>query len=754
LSAVKRFRWLILGFLLLGLGGGLVATRFIQPEYRVNATIFVESPNAGRQGEPIQGGELLAGQSWVQLLRSFKVLDPVVRQRGLYLLGVGGADSALFRGFTLGNRFLPGEYEFVVGGEGKSYTLTHRGRLISEAGAIGDSVGRLVGFQWLPRPARALFGEKIRFEVLTPREASVKLSEQLITALRERNFLTLQLEGPDPDATATTLNAVLSQFIAEAATQKREKLSLLAEVLDTQVVEQAERLKLAEESLEAFRVSTVTLPRDETPVAAGLQFTQPTVYGTYFQMRSERDGLRRNRESIEELIPKAARGEVTVDAFNTIAAVRAAPDLLRVLGEYSTAQAELRAALVKYTEEHPGVKDLRDRIEVIRSQTVPLYASALVQQLKDQEHDLDIRIQQGSTELRTIPSRAQTESRLEREVDQADQLYRALERSRQQARLAEASAIPDVRILDSAEAPTRPSKNSAPTLILLGLLLGLTLGVGLTLLIDRLDKRFRYPDQVSKGLGLPILGTIPQIHKSRGVAASPDEAAQVIEAFRSVRLNLAHSFEPGQAMTLAISSPSPADGKSFISSNLALSFAEAGYRTVLVDGDIRRGDLHRTFGAERSPGLLDYLANGTEVGATLRPTSHPKLMVIPTGLRRRDGPELLGTGRMKEIIETLRGQFDVILVDTPPLGAGIDPFVIATITQNLALVLRAGETDRQLAEAKLQVLDRLPIQLLGAILNDVRVGEGAYKYDAYSYHYVTDHEEAVTSLPESRKGEA
>ena len=97
----------------------------------------------------------------------------------------------------------------------------------------------------------------------------------------------------------------------------------------------------------------------------------------------------------------------------------------------------------------------------------------------------------------------------------------------------------------------------------------------------------------------------------------------------------------------------------------------------------------------------------------------------------------------------LKNTYQVVIVDTPPLGAGIDPFVLSTVTGHLAIVLRAGETDRQLAEAKLQILDRLPVRLLGAILNDVRLKEGSYKYYRYSYGYVADVEEgAVEQLPQ------
>ena len=110
------------------------------------------------------------------------------------------------------------------------------------------------------------------------------------------------------------------------------------------------------------------------------------------------------------------------------------------------------------------------------------------------------------------------------------------------------------------------------------------------------------------GLGLSILGVIPEIRRAKGKAAGAEEAAQVVEAFRTVRLNLAHVFPETGSIALTITSPMPGDGKSLVSSNLALSFAEAGYRTLLIDGDTRRGELQRTFGVDRRPGQLDHLA--------------------------------------------------------------------------------------------------------------------------------------------------
>src|SRR5262249_18979061 len=132
-----------------------------------------------------------------------------------------------------------------------------------------------------------------------------------------------------------------------------------------------------------------------------------------------------------------------------------------------------------------------------------------------------------------------------------------------------------------------------------------------------------------------------------------EEAAHVVEAFRAIRLNLLHSYGSGPVL-LTVSSPGPGDGKSLVSSNLALSFAEAGYKAVLVDGDIRRGELHRRVKTERIPGLMDSLMKQVTLDQVLRPPTHPTLTLLPCGPRRHSGPELLGTSTMTELIGALK----------------------------------------------------------------------------------------------------
>jgi len=206
---------------------------------------------------------------------------------------------------------------------------------------------------------------------------------------------------------------------------------------------------------------------------------------------------------------------------------------------------------------------------------------------------------------------------------------------------------------------------------------------------------------------------------------------QLVEAMRGVCLGLSYTYGAAGPVVVTLSSPGPGDGKSFITANLAVTFADAGRRTLLVDGDLRRGSQHRLLGVDRRPGLTDVLRGDIPLEAAVRATSYDGLTLIPCGVRTSDAPELLGTAKMTELLARFRGDYDVILVDSPPLGAGIDPFVLSTLTGNLLLVLRTGVSHREVMAAKLEVLRRLPVRLLGAVLNDVPPG-AAYQY--YSYY--------------------
>lgn len=739
-AALKRYRWFMLMVVLLGTGIGVGITRFIDPEYVARSTLWLaQAP--GKSG-PVTSHALVGGNAWLELLRSFAVIDTVVLKQSLFVEPHSIADSAAFRGFSLGRIFRFGKFKLTVNKQGDHWNLaTTDGRDVDN-GVVGDSVGRKIGFRWLPTK-RALGRDRtIKFEVVNPRQASSDLLERFSAGMAEEsNFLRLQLRDIDPGRAAATLNAIDSQFVTLATDLKKKQVAELSIILKSQLDTVSKQLEQAEDALKNFQIRAITQPGQELAISGGSAQTGTQATGIYIQQKMAMDQVQKDRETIEEVLARLKTGESTVDAFNTINIVRTSPNLSAALAELSQKEAELRALLYRYTPEHKPVQDVMEMIRVLKEQTIPEYATALVTQLRSQESRMQNDIQGIEKDLRDIPVRQVEESRLSREVFGKTQLASDLRTRYESNVLAERSSQPDVSILDEAQAPQKPNSNTAPKIILMALMASLGAAVALAILLDLLDKRFRYPDQVTKDLGLSILGAIPAITRTNGRQLKSEEAAQVVEAFRSVRLNLAHSYGAAGPVMLTISSPGSGDGKSLVSSNLALSFAEAGYRTLLIDGDIRRGELHRMFSIDRRPGLLDYLVGDAPMDDVVRPSTHEGLSIIPCGTRRQQGPELLGSAAMTHLMAEMKTRFNVIIVDSPPLGAGIDPFVLGTATGHMLMVFRSGETDRQMAEAKLKLLDRLPVRVLGAVLNDIQA-DGVYRYYSYLYGYTSDEESA------------
>jgi len=749
-QALLRRKWLIIAITLAGTGIGFVLSHMQSPVYQAQATLWIQVPSTQDQRQnvgPIQSGGLLQWASWVDLLQSFVVLDQVVRQQRFYLVTHNPADRAAFGTLQLKSAFAPADYRLDVSKDGRTFALSAGERQI-QRGNVGDSVGNAVGLEWVPSPRDLWPGRQIRFRVRDPRDAALTLRDELQAVLpNQGSFLRLVLTGPSPNATATTLNAVADRFVEVAAELKRQKLSELSKILNEQLTSSYTDLRRSEGALETFRVRTITLPSEQSaPVTPGLEQTRDPVFRSFFEMRVEREQLDRDRMNI--LAALAQRdSEVAAMQLEVIPSVRGSSELSAALNQLAAKEAEARALRLQFGSVYPPLQRLNAEIGDLQHHAVPELAQKLAVELAARVRDSDARIGSASRELQQIPQRAIEEARLRRDVAIAENLYTTLQQRYEEARLAEVSSIPDVRILDRAVAPEKPLASRAKMLLALGIIGGLGASVLLALFLDRLDRRLRYPEQVTDGMGLPILGAIPRLRNGNRLAGAETQA-QVVEALRSIRLNLQHAYGSAGPLVIVISSPAGGDGKSFLASNLAVSFADAGHRTMVIDGDIRRGSLHRVFERPRKPGLIDHLGGQASREDIVQKTSIDGVDFIACGTRKNAGPELLASAAMSQLLIGLRNQYGVIIVDCAPLGAGVDPLVVGTLTGNLVLVLRTGVTDREFALAKLGAVSRLPIRVLGAVLNDVRPGQGYEHYYHYSYlpGYETSEESGADSV--------
>jgi capsular exopolysaccharide synthesis family protein len=742
-AVLLRYKWLIVLTTIIGIGAGVVGRRYLPPEYQTQARIWAEVGGSGPG--PIGTGQLLQSYAWLDLLKSFAVLDEAVRTLRLYVAYAEPADSAVLAGLELAPSFHPGKYELVVSPDGQRVRLSAQNDPAVDVAAVGDSIGRPFGFLWKPEGSTLVPGRSVKFVVSNPRDAAGELRRRLVAQSDPQgNFLAVMLSGRDPVKIAGTLNVVADRFVELAGALKRVQLTERAAILRDQLRDAALSLDQAEEALQRFKIETVTLPAEQVaPRRPGLGSPEDPSFSDFFGMRVNLDNLKVDRDAIERVLTTTGDSGVDLHALELIGTVQQTTELPAALTELTNRKAELRGLESQYTAEHPAVRRLAGQIEALETQTIPELASDLVRTLNMQIGALQRRTESRAQEMRQIPPQRIQEARLQRNVTIAENLYTTVQRRYEEANLAEVSSIPDVRVLEPALVPGSPVSDRGIKFLLLAIAAGFGGGVAVALLLDFLDSRVRYPADVAAQMGLQILGVVPHVSGARNGRA-PKELA-VVEALRGVRLNVSHAYGAAGPMVFTITSAGSGDGKSFIAANLGLAFADTGKRTLLIDGDSRRGALHRVIGASRKPGLMDVLSNGLDHTAAIQNTNYPGLHFLAGGTRLPGAPELLGSDTMVRLLAQLRAEYDVLIVDSPPLGAGVDAYALGTVTGSILFVIRTGRTDRAEAEAKLDVLDRLPVRVIGAVLNDTKdpagYGYGYYSYYMSGYDFVAEEED-------------
>ncbi|HET8770586.1 MAG TPA: polysaccharide biosynthesis tyrosine autokinase [Gemmatimonadaceae bacterium] len=754
--ALRRYRWFILFVTAACVGLGYLATRIWRPEYTADTMLWIDGGTAeiAREG-PVRPRQDFNAEAWTSLLYSYSVLEDVVRDAHLYLAMDAPDKAALMRGFALDDDFQTGEYHLSVNGRGDEWTLATAGA-VPETGAVGDSVGRSFGFLWKPPAASLTAGRDLDFTVTSPRHAAVALREDLEVNIDEAaNFLSVELTGTDPDRLAVTLNALGDRFVEQAAALKQQNVGELSDILGEQVATARAALTSAENALADYRTRTATVPEDLASLRGAPAAAGPSLEGgagmprseAYYDLVGARDRAQREVQEIEAALASAGRGGLGTATLERVAERENASQLTAALTELTEKRSELRTLRYRYPDAYPPIQRLIGEISTLETSTIPPLAMAVAARIRERGSDLGRRVASTESTLRAIPARDREVGRLERQALLAEELYSTLQQRYDNARLAEESAVAEVRVLDAAVPPAWPSRNSEPVILLISLVGGLAIAGTLAVVLDKSDKRFRYPDQVTRDLGLTILGAVPHVKPSGNAMVRSKASTPFQESLRDIRLNLSYAHGSTGPLLMTITSPGSADGKSFLATHLSRVFAEGGARTLLIDADLRRGMLNERFNHQRRPGLTEYLRGTEPVERIVQHTVVERLDLVTCGSRQREAPELLGGGRLKRLLNEVRDDYDVIICDSPPLSAGIDAVVLGAATENMLLVVRTGVSQREVAASRLEVLGRTPVRVLGAVLNDVP-RDNAYSY--YTHYalpgYETQTEESTENV--------
>jgi capsular exopolysaccharide family len=414
----------------------------------------------------------------------------------------------------------------------------------------------------------------------------------------------------------------------------------------------------------------------------------------------------------------------------------------KIIGDYEQRLQPLRNSLnekVMKLEEALYVQTPEERRELIQEL---LLAGVQRSESKSRLNIISGMLGKYEREFSLLPSQALELAKIERQRLSSEKLYLLLEEKYQEALINQNARIGNVLITDPARVPSQPSKPKKTIVLLAGVLIGLGLGFGYAFGRNYLDRSIKNPEEIEKK-GVTILAWIPSIDTLKEFkGGSPDElvvlnksTSTAAESFKALRTRVQFSkLEEKPLKSILVTSSIPGEGKTFVSSNLASSFAIDNKKVLLLDCDLRKPRLHNVFAADRFPGLSDYLFSNVELEDIIRDSQNENLKFITAGTIPPNPSELLGSVQMKKFLELLENKFDMIVIDSPPLISVTDSEILFAVTDGGILVAKAQKTPIDVVMKSANTVNNInPRNFLGCVLNDFNV-KGSYGY-YYNYYY-------------------
>jgi len=395
---------------------------------------------------------------------------------------------------------------------------------------------------------------------------------------------------------------------------------------------------------------------------------------------------------------------------------------------------------------HPKIIAINKEIEH-QEKLLDIFRGQSQEHLEDTRHTLEVEIQNLQASIKEWEVKAVDVSKklanydaIKSNTARLQLMYDQLTAAMQTLNVGEQVGQESVSILEPASEPWAASPEILKHYAL-AFLLGLVAGVAILLLLDRLDDRLTTFHEVADLFDEPILGQIPKVKTKAddvsSVILQPDDDRYALaEAYRNLRSSLVFMDSPqNHPKSIAITSAVPNDGKSTTAANLAITFARAGARVLLIDADLRRGVLHQHFATAQKPGLAEVLGDKCEWSKAVVATSIPNLDLLPSGTPARNSGELFAKNGVK-FLEEIAGKYDYYFFDTAPVMAADDVSNLAPHVDGLVMVVRAGFTSGRVAHAALELLYMRKVNVLGLVLNGIRPDSSEYGYKYKEYYTV------------------
>jgi polysaccharide biosynthesis transport protein len=356
-------------------------------------------------------------------------------------------------------------------------------------------------------------------------------------------------------------------------------------------------------------------------------------------------------------------------------------------------------------------------------------------------------------------------ARLTRSRTVQQNLYGFLLEKGEEAKIKGATNTGGIRVMDPPNMPTMPIPSRTKSNVILAFIVGLGLGVGIAFLRAYMDNTIRTTDDITHFLEIPLIGMVPSLEATNGNYHKKQNSIPTIpllngnsngyhdilisklkskdpikEIYRSLRTNIQFSMVDQSPKALVITSAAAGEGKTLTTANLAISYAEMGLRTVIVDADLRKPRQHKIFNVNRTPGLTDGLIENLPFTDIIYNTEITDLYIVPAGKSAPNPAAIIGSQKFKEFYKILLQNYDMVIFDSPPVVPVTDSMLLGAQVGQIILIVKFGATDRQLAVDALKNLKKAKVNVIGAVLNNTRFtrGDGYYHYYYHQYYSYSD----------------
>ena len=576
-----------------------------------------------------------------------------------------------------------------------------------------------------------------------------------VEPVRNSRLVKLHYDSPDPKQAAAILNAVAKSYISLNLERRFDATTYARKFLQ-------ERLQQVKVKLEESERGLVGFSRQEQIFTVG---DKESIVGQNLEATNAALGEAEKRRIAAEAVYRqvlGTRGQGLSQVLDS-----------KIIQDLKQSKAKLEAQyqdnLSIYKPAYPTMVQLRNQIGQVDSMidqeigNIRAAITANYEAAKAEEALLHANLDQLKQDVLALQDRSIQFNILRREVDTNRQLYDGLLQRFKEVGVAAGVGTNNISIVDEAKAPSFPYKPRLRLNAMLALVLGLLGGIGLAFLFEHLDDTFRRPEDLEKLLGLPVLGMIPTAKRERGderamaLIGHDDPRSAFAEAYRSVRTALQFSAVSGVPRVLTVTSAMPGEGKTTSALSLAIQFAQAGKRTLLIEADLRKPSIHQALKLDNQTGLTNYLAGGEVHPADItRPTLIANLFAIPSGPLPPNPAELLSSGRMVELLTLAAEKFDQVVLDSPPLLGLADGLIIGNLCEGTLLTVEMGSTPRGYVQGAFKRLREARVPVLGTLLTKLETQLGGYhSYYYYQASYYGETAPSAKKLPfEGIKAEA